>query len=66
MNEQKTQACSLADRECLPCKGGVPPLKGEELAKFAAQLDDGWQIDGLTETDFVFAAKTDSLLESSS
>jgi 4a-hydroxytetrahydrobiopterin dehydratase len=21
----------LADRECVPCRGGVPPIKGEEL-----------------------------------
>jgi 4a-hydroxytetrahydrobiopterin dehydratase len=22
---------NLADQKCVPCKGGVPPLKGEEL-----------------------------------
>jgi len=119
MNDPKAPACSLADRECLPCKGGVPPLKGEELTTFAAQLSAEWQvvaehhlektyrfrdfrealdftnrvgelaesvghhpdihlawgqvkvtvwthkIDGLVEADFVFAAKTEALLESS-
>ena len=44
MNEQKIQACSLADRECLPCRGGVPALRGEELATLAAQLGDEWQV----------------------
>ena len=106
---------ALAEKECVACKGGVPPLKGEELAKLANQLDGGWQvvaehhlekeykfynfrealdftnkvgalaeaqghhpdiylawgkvkltiwthkIDGLTESDFVFAAKADRL-----
>ena len=108
-------ACSLADRECVACRGGVPPLKGEALQKLAAQLGAGWQviderhlekgyrfkdfrraldftnqvgelaesvghhpdiylawgkvkltlwthkIDGLSESDFIFAAKADAL-----
>jgi 4a-hydroxytetrahydrobiopterin dehydratase len=24
----------LADKQCMPCRGGVPPLKGAELEKF--------------------------------
>jgi len=107
---------TLAEKDCVPCKGGVPPLKGPELSKIANQLDGGWQvvkehhlekeykfkdfrealeftnkvgelaesqghhpdiyltwgkvklnvwthkIDGLTESDFVLAAKADKLL----
>ena len=106
----------LAKQECVPCKGGVPPLEGDELRALHAKLDPGWQvvdehhlekeygfddfrgaldftvrvgemaeqqdhhpdifltwgkvkvtiwthkIDGLTESDFVFAAKSDALL----
>ncbi len=106
----------LAKLECVPCKGGVPPLKGEELTGLLEKLDGGWQvveghhlekefkfknfrdalaftnevgelaeaqghhpdiylawgkvrlavwthkIDGLTHSDFVFAAKADELL----
>jgi len=106
----------LAEMECTPCKGGVPPLKGDDLARLARQLAAGWQIvdehhlerefkfedfrgaldftnkvgglaeaqnhhpdiyltwgkvkltlwthkvDGLTESDFVFAAKVDRIL----
>jgi len=37
-------ACSLANKDCVPCKGGVPPLKGEELCKLAAQLGGGWAV----------------------
>jgi 4a-hydroxytetrahydrobiopterin dehydratase len=31
---------SLASRHCAPCRGNVPPLKGEELAAFLALLPD--------------------------
>ena len=105
----------LAEKQCVPCRGGVPPLRGEELERLRAQLHPDWQvvdehhlerrfrfpdfrraldftnrvgelaeeqdhhpdlhlswgkvlvqiwthkIDGLTESDFVFAAKTDRL-----
>jgi 4a-hydroxytetrahydrobiopterin dehydratase len=106
---------ALADKECVPCKGGAAPLKGPALEKLAQQLGTGWQVigehhlerefkfkdfrealsftnrvgelaeaqghhpdifltwgkvkltlwthkvDGLTESDFVFAAKADRL-----
>jgi 4a-hydroxytetrahydrobiopterin dehydratase len=31
---------SLADKNCVPCHGGVPPLKGKELAAIHRQLPD--------------------------
>jgi 4a-hydroxytetrahydrobiopterin dehydratase len=109
------EACDLAKRACVPCQGGVPPLKGRELQKLQRQLGGGWKvvddhqlekkfgfktyrdsvsfvnrvadlaeeqnhhpemllgfdtvkvvlwthkIDGLSESDFIFAAKTDQL-----
>lgn len=33
----------LASRECVPCRGGVPPLKGEEIQKLLSQLQ-GWEV----------------------
>ena len=33
----------LASRQCIPCRGGVPPLKGEDIAKLQSQLTD-WQV----------------------
>jgi 4a-hydroxytetrahydrobiopterin dehydratase len=108
-------ATELAEKECLPCKGEVPPLKGKGLKDLEQKLGNGWKavnehhlekefkfkdfkealaftnrvgdlaegqghhpdiylawgkvritiwthkIDGLTETDFVFAAKIDRL-----
>ena len=35
---------ALAEKECVPCKGGVPPLKGNELRNLAAQLNHAWQV----------------------
>ncbi len=32
----------LAALECVPCKGGVAPLKGEELDGFHNQLAQDW------------------------
>jgi 4a-hydroxytetrahydrobiopterin dehydratase len=80
----------LAQMECIPCKGVVPPLKGAELEGLIKQVGNGWRvadeqnhhpdlclsggkvkitiwpdkIDGLTESDFVFAAKADQWLRS--
>jgi 4a-hydroxytetrahydrobiopterin dehydratase len=34
----------LAIKECIPCKGGVPPLKGEELTELLDMLGGGWQV----------------------
>jgi len=34
---------SLADRPCVPCRGGIPPLTPAETAPLLAQLD-GWTI----------------------
>ena len=102
----------LSSRQCVPCRGGVPALKGEEITTLLNQLEDwkvinqhhlqksygfedfqgalafvnkvgqiaeeqghhpdicfGWgqaeitiwthKIDGLTESDFILAAKLD-------
>lgn len=105
----------LAKKMCIPCKGGVPPLKGRELSELLDELGGGWRlvdehhlekeyrfrdfgealaftnrvgevaeaqghhpdiylswgkvrlamwthkIDGLTESDFIFAAKADGV-----
>lgn len=33
----------LAERDCVPCRGGIPPLKGEEIREFSTQLRE-WQV----------------------
>ena len=112
----KQKMSVLAQKTCIPCRGGVPPLKGEELDALQEKLGNDWQIinehhlekeyiftdfrqaldftvkvgevaenqghhpdiylawgkvkltiwthkiDGLTESDFIFAAKADQEL----
>ena len=114
--ETDCQMNSFSERDCVPCKGGVPPLKGKDLLSFMKEISEDWnlvkehhlerefnfpnfqeawdylnkvaqmseqqdhhpdielswgrvkviiwthKIDGLTESDFVFAAKCDDLL----
>lgn len=36
----------LAERDCIPCKGGVPPLKGKALEELRRQLEPGWEVVG--------------------
>lgn len=33
----------LASKTCVPCRGGVPPLKGQELAKLHQQVPK-WRV----------------------
>lgn len=37
-------SCSLSDRECVPCKGGVPPLSEEQSGKLLAELEPDWKL----------------------
>jgi 4a-hydroxytetrahydrobiopterin dehydratase len=116
-SEHEVAMSSLAAKTCVPCRGGVPPLKGQDLAALHTQVPE-WQvmnehhitrqfkfpdfkqalafvnrvgelaeeqghhpdilltwgkaeitlwthkIDGLTESDFIMAAKIDRLLSS--
>ena len=34
----------LAKKTCIPCKGGVPPLKGEKLDDLLEKLKNNWKI----------------------
>ena len=106
----------LAEKQCIPCRGGIPPLKGDDLTPLQNELGADWKtveehhiekvfkfdtyregidfvnavaeiaeeqqhhpdilltygkvritiwthaINGLTESDFIFAARTDRLL----
>src|SRR4030095_12586320 len=33
----------LASRECVPCRGGVPPLQQQEISRLLPQLE-GWKV----------------------
>lgn len=34
----------LSKQKCVPCQGGVPPLKGSELHQLADRLGGGWKV----------------------
>ena len=34
----------LAKKTCIPCKGGVPPLKGTKLDELLEKLKNDWKI----------------------
>ena len=34
----------LAKLDCVPCKGGVPPLKGAQIEGLLARLNGGWKV----------------------
>jgi 4a-hydroxytetrahydrobiopterin dehydratase len=37
------ESCDLASRECVPCRGGVPPLTPVERAALLERLE-GWEV----------------------
>jgi 4a-hydroxytetrahydrobiopterin dehydratase len=37
---------ALAEKECVPCRGGTPALKGAELSRLAGELGNGWRVIG--------------------
>jgi 4a-hydroxytetrahydrobiopterin dehydratase len=34
----------LATKDCVPCQGGVPPVKGVELKRLKKELGHGWSV----------------------
>ncbi|MBI2175738.1 4a-hydroxytetrahydrobiopterin dehydratase [Candidatus Woesearchaeota archaeon] len=60
----------LAEKKCLQCEGGTPPMKPEE-AGHHPDITISWNkvtllltthaIKGLSENDFIMAAKIDTL-----
>ncbi len=50
------ESCDLANKKCVPCMGGVPPLKDTDLQNIYNQLGNKWSLinDHHIEKDFVF------------
>ncbi len=36
------QVCKLSAKKCVPCEGGVPPMKEKEIEEYLSQLKEGW------------------------
>jgi 4a-hydroxytetrahydrobiopterin dehydratase len=45
-----TSNSQLAQRECIPCRGGVPPLSDEEIRPLLTQLGAGWHVTERNDT----------------
>ena len=39
-----SSTCDLAKKDCVPCKGGVPPLKGQQITDLIKQLGGSWSV----------------------
>jgi 4a-hydroxytetrahydrobiopterin dehydratase len=35
---------TLADKACVPCRGGVPPMPWPKVQEFLQQLEPGWHV----------------------
>lgn len=47
---------SLAEKACVPCRGGTPPMDRQAAEQFLRELEDGWQLnaDGHLERTYPF------------
>lgn len=43
MEDSTKEVCDLANRACVPCNGGVPRLRGEEVGRLAREVAD-WDV----------------------
>jgi len=53
----------LAEQDCIPCKGGVPPLRGPALTDLRNKLGGGWEVVNghHLEKEFAFKSFRDAL-----
>jgi 4a-hydroxytetrahydrobiopterin dehydratase len=54
----------LANKTCVPCRGGVPPLKNGEITELQEKLGGGWKVAAghHLEKDYVFRDFADALV----
>ena len=41
--KKTTNKQKLADRQCVPCDGNVPPLEPDEIKDFLQEISKGWK-----------------------
>jgi 4a-hydroxytetrahydrobiopterin dehydratase len=44
MSDPTKQVSALAQKPCVPCRGGAAPLRGEALETLRDELGGGWQV----------------------
>lgn len=54
---------TLLSKDCIPCRGGTPPLKGADIDHLFAQLGNNWQVidQHHLEKSFAFSNFRDAL-----
>ena len=48
---------SLADKKCVPCRGGIPPMEQPRVGEMLAELDGGWQLNDLGHLERTYTFK---------
>lgn len=46
---------SLADKKCVPCRGGVPPLEWPRVQELLYQLKPGWHVNSQGHLERAYA-----------
>lgn len=54
---------SLVNQNCVPCKGGVPPMEKPRAEELLRELDEGWGLnpDGHLERTYTFSNFVDAM-----
>jgi len=48
---------NLADKPCVPCRGGVPPMARSRAEALLAELEPGWQLNAEGHLERVYPFK---------
>ncbi len=48
---------SLADNQCVPCRGGVPPVDPAKAQELLGQLEQGWALNSEGHLERAYAFK---------
>ena len=54
----------ITEKKCVPCQGGIPPLKSKEISKLLIQLENGWEVYNNKEIrkKYQFSKYTDAII----
>jgi len=54
----------ISNKKCIPCQGGIPPLKNKEINLLMKQLEVGWGVYESKEIrkEYLFTKYTDAII----
>src|SRR5437867_9527012 len=53
----REDSMNLADKPCVPCRGGVPPMERSRAEAMLAELEPGWQLNAEGHLERVYPFK---------